>query len=99
VIVLSAPDGGTVGVHPVVFHQVLDLLDASGWQVSQQKQGLRVLVARPGAGFDQAATEHGIQAALAATGAVAPAVHVSQVDTIPAGPAGKRPFVVALPTP
>jgi phenylacetate-CoA ligase len=99
VIVLSAPDGGTVGVHPVVFHQVLDLLDASGWQVSQQKQGLRVLVARPSAGFDQSATERGVQAALAAAGAVAPVVRVSVVDTIPAGPAGKRPFVVALPTP
>jgi phenylacetate-CoA ligase len=99
VIVLCAPDGGTVGVHPVVFHQVLDLLDASGWQVSQQKQGLRVLVARPSAGFDQSATERGVQAALAAAGAVAPVVHLLVVDTIPAGPAGKRPFVVALPTP
>jgi hypothetical protein len=58
-----------------------------------------VLVARPSAGFGAAATERDVQAALAATGAVAPVVHLLVVDTIPAGPAGKRPFVVALPTP
>jgi hypothetical protein len=58
-----------------------------------------VLFARPSAGFDQSATERRVQAALAAAGAVAPVVHLSVVDTIPAGPAGKRPFVVALPTP
>lgn len=98
-LVLSAPDGRTVGVHPVVFHQVLDLLDASGWQVSQQKRELRVLVASPGPGFNAATTEREVQVALAAVGVLAPVVHLSVVDTIPAGPAGKRPFVVASPTP
>ena len=98
-LVLSAPDGRTVGVHPVVFHQVLDLLDASGWQVSQQNRGLRVLVASPGPGFNAATTEREVQVALAAVGVLAPVVHLSVVDTIPAGPAGKRPFVVASPTP
>ena len=98
-LVLSTPDGGTVRVHPVVFHQVLDLLDASGWQVSQQKGELLVLVASPGAGFNAATTEREVQVALAAVGVLAPVVHLSVVDTIPAGPAGKRPFVVASPTP
>jgi hypothetical protein len=40
----------TVGIHPVVFHQVLDLVDASGWQVRQEDPQLRVLVAGPGPG-------------------------------------------------
>ncbi len=30
-LVLCAADGGTVRVHPIVFHEVLDLIDASGW--------------------------------------------------------------------
>jgi len=99
VLVLSAAAGGTVGVHPVVFHQVLDLLDASGWQVQQQRRELRVLVASPGAGFNAAATERDVQVALVAAGVLAPVVHLSVVEAIPAGPSGKRPFVAALPTP
>lgn len=58
-----------------------------------------LLVASPGAGFNAATTEREVQVALGAVGVLAPVVHLSVVDTIPAGPAGKRPFVVASPTP
>lgn len=58
-----------------------------------------MLVASPGAGFNAATTEREVQVALGAVGVLAPVVHLSVVDTIPAGPAGKRPFVVASPTP
>ena len=98
VLVLLASGGGTVRVHPVVFHQVLDLLDAAGWQVRQGGQEIAVLVAGPGARFDPAAAERAVRAALTAAGALAPPVHVSVVDTIPAGAAGKRPLVVAART-
>lgn len=94
---LPSPDGRTVPVHPVVFHQALDLLDAAGWQVRQQEDQLRVLVADPGPAFDPTATEREVQTALTAAGARTPAVHVSVVDAIPAGAAGKRPLVVAHP--
>ena len=94
---LPSPDGRTVPVHPVVFHQALDLLDAAGWQVRQQEDELRVLVAGPGPAFDPTATERAVQTALTAAGARTPAVHVSVVDAIPAGAAGKRPLVVAHP--
>jgi phenylacetate-coenzyme A ligase PaaK-like adenylate-forming protein len=93
---LPAAAGGTVRVHPLVFHQVLDLLDAATWQVRQEQNQLRVLVAAPGNGFDQVQAEHALTAALAAAGAPATPVHISAVDTIPAGPAGKRPLVVAV---
>lgn len=95
VLDLPATDGGTVRVHPVVFHQVLDLLDAAGWQVRQEERDLRVLVAAPGPGFDQQATERAVRAALTTAGALEPAVHVSMVHAIPAGAAGKRPLIVA----
>ena len=97
VLVLPAAGGGTVRVHPIVFHQVLDLLDASGWQVRQQEQELRLLVAGPGPGFDASAAERAVRAALAAAGALAPPVLLSVVETVPPGAAGKRPLVVALP--
>lgn len=94
---LPTPDGGTVPVHPVVFHQVLDLLDAGGWQVRQHEAGLRVLIAAPGPGFDPNATESALHEALTRVGARPRAICVSVLDAIPAGGAGKRPLVVALP--
>jgi phenylacetate-coenzyme A ligase PaaK-like adenylate-forming protein len=97
VLHLPTPDGGSVQIHPVVFHQVLDLLDAAGWQVRQQEDHLRVLLADPGSGVDPTATERAVQAALTTAGAQPPAVRVSIVDAIPAGAAGKRPLVIALP--
>lgn len=93
---LPGRDGVPVGVHPVVFHQVLDLLDAA-WQIRQQEQELLVLVANPGPGFDAPGTERALAGALEAIGVRPPGIRVSVVDAIPAGAAGKRPLIVALP--
>jgi phenylacetate-coenzyme A ligase PaaK-like adenylate-forming protein len=93
--VLPADGGGQVQIHPVLFHQILDLLDAGGWQVRQERQRLRVLVAAPAWGFDEDGTVRAIARALAAAGAQPVPLTMSVVDTIPAGPAGKRPLVVA----
>lgn len=99
VLALPASKGeGTVRVHPVVFHQVLDLVDAAGWQVRQDDRALQVLIAAPGPGFDGAGLERAMTHALAANGAVPSAVGVRVVDSIPAGAGGKRPLVVAGPT-
>ena len=95
VLTLPAADGATVRVHPVVFHQVLDLVDAAGWQVRQDADGLQVLLASPGRGVDPGRLQHDVTAALRAAGASVPGVRVRVVDTIPAGAAGKRPLVVA----
>ena len=84
-------------MHPVIFHQTLDLIDAAGWQVRQHPAGLRLLVASPGPSFDRAATEDAVRAALIAAGASTPQVTVSVVGEIPSGAAGKRPLVVASP--
>jgi hypothetical protein len=99
-LTLPAQAGGLVQVHPVVFHQTLDLLDAAGWQVHQRKEGLQILIASPGPGFDQTATETAVRAALGSAGATITPVTVTVVDSIPVGAAGKRPLVRALrPTP
>jgi phenylacetate-CoA ligase len=95
ILTLPAPTGGTVRVHPVVFHQVLDLLDAAGWQVRQGEHDLTVLIAAPGPSYDPTATASAVRAALTAAGVQAPAIDIHRVDTIPAGAAGKRPLVVA----
>jgi phenylacetate-coenzyme A ligase PaaK-like adenylate-forming protein len=97
VLVLPTPDGGSVPVHPAVLHQVLEPFDVGGWQVRQHETGLRVLIAAPGPGFDPNATERALQEVLSRAGARALAIHVAVVDSIPAGRAGKRALVVALP--
>jgi putative adenylate-forming enzyme len=95
VLVLPATAGGTVRIHPVVFHQVLDLLDVVGWQVRQQEHQLQVLVAAPGPAFEARTTQRAVRAALTTAGALPPPLGVLVVDAIPAGAAGKRPLVVA----
>ena len=94
-LILPAARGGTIGVHPVVFHKAMDLLDAEGWQVREDDALLRVLVARPGPGFDPIATGRDVRIALAEAGAVPPPVRVEAVDAVPAGASGKRPLVMA----
>jgi phenylacetate-coenzyme A ligase PaaK-like adenylate-forming protein len=96
-LTLPAALGGTVAVHPVVFHQVLDILDVAGWQVRRDDDGgLTVLLAAPGPGVDAVRLQADVASALAGAGAAA-AVRVRVVDGIPAGAAGKRPLVVARP--
>jgi putative adenylate-forming enzyme len=99
VLNLPAADGGIVAVHPVVFHQVLDLLDAAGWQVRQDEDGVTALIALPGPGVDTAGVQDQVTAALRHAGAAVLAVRVRSVDAIPAGAAGKRPLVVARRAP
>jgi phenylacetate-coenzyme A ligase PaaK-like adenylate-forming protein len=99
VLTLPAASGGTVAVHPVVFHQVLDLLDAPGWQVRQEADGLTVLIASPAQGVDPGGVQAQVTAALRHAGAVGPAVRVQTIDAVPAGAAGKRPLVVARRAP
>lgn len=96
-LVVPAARGGTLAIHPVVFHKTLDLLDAAGWQVRQEEGQLRVLIARPGSEFDPGATERAIKSGLTGAGASPQPVRVEVVDAIPAGAAGKRPLVIAWP--
>jgi phenylacetate-CoA ligase len=94
---LPAAAGGTVRIHPVVFHRVLDLLDAAGWQVRQHPDRLEVLLASPAPGYDPTRTQDAIRAALNQAGVAPTRVDVTAVQAIPPGPAGKRPLVMAHP--
>jgi phenylacetate-CoA ligase len=92
-LTLPGRSGAPVRIHPVLFHRVLDLLDAVGWQVRHDPDRLHILVAHPGPGFDPDQTTTSLHSALSAAGARPIPVIVSVVDTIPAGAAGKRPPV------
>src|SRR3954451_3061882 len=98
VLNLPAVAGGTVQVHPVVFRQVLDLVDTAGWQVRQRPDRLEVLLASPATAVDPTQTERAIRAALTLAGVASTSVDVNVVHAIPPGPAGKRPLVMAHAT-
>lgn len=77
---LPGRDGGTTAIHPVVFHRVLDLIDAAGWQVRQHDGQLEVRVAGTAPGFDPAAPNE---------------LFRPRWPRPTRRPAGKRPLIVA----
>jgi len=93
---LSGADGHVVAIHPNVFHHVFDGLAVGGWQVIQEPEQLRVLVAEPREGFDPAALSASLRAALVHQGAQAPELVVETVGAIPRTSNGKAPLIRAL---
>lgn len=83
---------GGVSVHPSVFHSALERLPVSAWQVIDEGDRLRVLLA--GAALvDADATADSVRLALAQVGAVDVPVEVDLVESIPRTAFGKAPLV------
>ena len=93
--VLSFPgvSGGIVHVHPLVFHNIMDTLPVSGWQVVQEVDGLHILLAGTSGAIDDGQFERLVQQALASQGAVVLNIQVEYVLSIPQTIAGKTPLV------
>ncbi len=85
--------GGEVRIHPLIFHNLLDMLPVSGWQVVQDTDGLHILLAKVHGALDDSQIESSMKNALAAQEAVAPRIQVQRVDSIPQTIAGKAPLV------
>jgi phenylacetate-CoA ligase len=93
VLRLPAAAGGEVAVQPLVFHRVMDAVPAGGWQVMQDAGGLHVLLSGVRQGFEDATIAVQLRDALAAQGAVPPAIQVERVAAIPQTAAGKAPLI------
>ena len=87
---------GRVRVHPNVFHRVLEPAPAAGWQVVQEADGLRVLVAGARPTLDGDALVEALRRELASVGVSDPKVRLERVEAIPKTAAGKAPLVKAL---
>jgi phenylacetate-coenzyme A ligase PaaK-like adenylate-forming protein len=85
--------GGEVAVHPYAFERVMDRVPASGWQVLQEDDGLRVLLSEVPDRFVDNVLVASLRHALVAQGAVVPRIKVQRVTTIPKTAAGKTPLV------
>ena len=90
---MPAARGGSVAIHPNVFHAALEGAPVAAWQVVLRDEGLLILVERPDAGFDRDGLAAQIAASLAGQGAAPTSIVVEAVDAIPRGPLGKAPLV------
>jgi phenylacetate-CoA ligase len=95
VIHLSSPGGGSISIHPNVFHDVLDRVSAGEWQIVQDVERIQLLVARPGADFDGTSVLAEVARAVAASGAYVPQLSWAEVDAIPRTGTGKAPLIRA----
>jgi putative adenylate-forming enzyme len=90
---LAGRSGGTVAIHPNVFHRALELAPVAAWQVVQDRAGLTVLLERSPAGLDLDALAAAVARELEQQGAAPFPVHVQRVDAIPRTALGKAPLV------
>jgi putative adenylate-forming enzyme len=90
---------GGVVVHPHIFHAPLERLAVAGWQVVDEGERLRVLLARPSPDVDRPAVARAVMRALDGVGVRGVPVEVDVVDAIPRTALGKAPLVRrALPS-
>jgi phenylacetate-coenzyme A ligase PaaK-like adenylate-forming protein len=98
-LTLPGVAGEPVRVHPNVFHRVLERAPVTEWQVVQEPDGIRVVLARPDAFLEDASMVADLKAELAGLGAAEPKVTIERVERVPCTAAGKAPLVRALREP
>lgn len=96
VLTLPAARGGTIRVHPLVFHRVMDQIPSSGWQVVQEADALRLLLTGFPESKDTALVADALQRALLEQHVMPLLVRVERVATIPKSASGKAPLIKAL---
>jgi putative adenylate-forming enzyme len=87
-----------VAVHPIVFHDILDTVPASGWQIRQS--GDRLAVSLVGL-HDRTIADRlaaSIRRALESQGAAVGAVTVGSVEALARGATGKAPLIARVST-
>ncbi|MCW3767238.1 MULTISPECIES: phenylacetate--CoA ligase family protein [Paenarthrobacter] len=90
---------GEVTVHPIVFHHVLDQAAIAGWQIIQEFNGLRVLLAGLTRGTTPENVETTLSRALTEAGVAPLAIAIHVVDQLERTALGKAPFVRGLKAP
>lgn len=94
-LVMAGRNQEQVPVHPNVFHDVMDTIPNSGWQIVEDEAGLHILIVAASEGFDAADIRERIAAALSARDVAVPTILVEQVEAIPKASSGKTPLIKA----
>jgi phenylacetate-coenzyme A ligase PaaK-like adenylate-forming protein len=92
IVELPARAGGSVAIHPNVFHRALELVSAAAWQVIAGRDAVRVLLERP-EGVDLDRIARAVAHGLARQGVADLPVRVEPVDALPRTALGKAPLI------
>jgi phenylacetate-CoA ligase len=91
----ARPGLAPVALHPNVFHDLLETVPATGWQVRLEADAaLRVLLTGMPRAEAAAALRERLLEGLARCGAACSALDVRWVDALPRGASGKAPLIV-----
>jgi phenylacetate-coenzyme A ligase PaaK-like adenylate-forming protein len=97
ILEMARAGGGTVHVHPNLFHAVLESLAPAGWQVVQDRDGVTVALVADERPADPAAVATRVRDALIEVGVADPVVNVRSVAEVPRTELGKAPLIRASP--
>lgn len=89
------PAGTEVSVHPNIFHDVLDVIPTSGWQVVQQEERLSVYLCGLRDTSICEALRRSLVRLLEAQGALVPQVEVRPVNALERGATAKAPLILS----
>src|SRR5215203_6794980 len=92
-LTFAGADGQSRTVQPVVFHHVMDSVNAAGWQIRQDGNRLEVLVAEP-RDLNADGLAAAIRSALTAQEIQPPEIAVREVAAIPRTALGKAPLII-----
>jgi phenylacetate-coenzyme A ligase PaaK-like adenylate-forming protein len=90
---MARPSGGQVMVHPTVFHNVMDTVPVTAWQIIQDADGLTILVVGLATDRDPDRIARSVGEALTRIGAAQTSIHVERVDAIPRTRLGKAHLI------
>ena len=90
---MARPSRGQVMVQPTVFHNVMDTVPVTAWQIIQDADGLTILVVGLATDRDPDRIARSVGEALTRIGAAQTSIHVERVDAIPRTSLGKAPLI------
>jgi putative adenylate-forming enzyme len=95
-LTLPRAGGGTISIHPNVFHRVLEPLPIKQWQVQQTADGIDVRIVRGVDPIDPSHVAASIARELVAAGAAPIQVRAQAVDKVVQTALGKAPLVIGM---
>jgi phenylacetate-CoA ligase len=95
ILEIPARSGESVRIHPNVFHKILESLPLHTWQIVQEENSIRVLLAHTDGLLDTVRISSEIEGALEQQGALPIRVHTEQVAEVTKAALGKAPLIRA----
>jgi phenylacetate-CoA ligase len=94
ILTMTGVAGGRVQVHPILFHDVMDIVPNRGWQIVEQPDRLTIFIVPVEAISEQVLMQRLVKA-LERKGVVIPTIAIEKVSAIPKTKSGKSPLIKA----